>query len=415
MSASISPDDRLQSSFLYNFAKTATGAPQGKRARGVLVGDASHATEVGGTVYVSNLPEEYTLSRVLELLKVIEGRVEETPFHTLVHPLKKACARLSDDEEDPPTLKHLFELCWGAEKYTPEKARNRLAALPAIFVPQPRSAGGRKRGGHETIVYRRPQGGDAEIVSFAKTINKLVRKAVTERHGTLSAAHLKGILKLTNNINTRQAIRVAVADASGMSTAAANKHYGFCLDKKTRCSVHEHLETLSRIDEEYAVLARCEDAEFLRQTGFAVDEKGELYAVDDDAAAAADDGNIHGLQAGAGGRGGEGDCTRGEERDSEGGSRSMGGGDRSMGGGLSGGTIERGVGRTEEPFPPSEEDDEDDASEDSVHEDLNVVERRMNETMERLIGSNDTTNIDYDDLEERLDAEAGIIVDDEDV
>ena len=167
-------DDHLDSVFFYYFAQKAAQAPAGKRSRVIT----SEGTEAAS--YVSNLPDKYTLSCVARILDVIELRPDDFPDDYRVHPLKRACARLIDTEADPPTLKNLFELCWGVgEKYTPEKARNRLAALPVIFVPQQKA-----KGGIEHVVYRRPQGGDEEISSFIKTLNILARKAAKERESS---------------------------------------------------------------------------------------------------------------------------------------------------------------------------------------------------------------------------------------
>ena len=142
----------------------------------------------------------------------------------------------------------------------PRKARARLAALLLIFVVQPTEA----HGGLEQIVYPRPQDGDSDISKFVRTVTVLTRKTLAaSQRCALSGTHLKGILKLTNNANLRRKIKSAVIEASGLSNAAANKHFSVSLSDKDKMEVYAKLEELAEIDSEYQRLAECEDEEFL--------------------------------------------------------------------------------------------------------------------------------------------------------
>lgn len=159
---SIADHDLLDAAFLYSFAKDASGAPNGRRERFV-----KPESESDFDCYASNLPDRFTLSRTLALYRLIaEGRFD-FEYDKRVHLLANARERL--ENADPPSLKELFKICFGDDKYEPRKARARLAALPLIFVVQPRDG----RGGFEQIVYPRPNGGDRDISKFVRTITTL--------------------------------------------------------------------------------------------------------------------------------------------------------------------------------------------------------------------------------------------------
>ena len=159
---SIADEDRRDAMFLYYFAKAASGAPRGRRERFV-----KPESESDFDCYASTLPDRFTLSRTLALYRLIaEGRFD-FEYDKRVHLLANARERL--ENADPPSLKELFKICFGDDKYEPRKARARLAALPLIFVVQPREG----RGGFEQIVYPRPQGGDSDISKFVRTITTL--------------------------------------------------------------------------------------------------------------------------------------------------------------------------------------------------------------------------------------------------
>ena len=160
---SIADDDRRDAVFLYFFAKAAKGAPHGRRERFV-----KPESESDFDCYASTLPDRFTLSRTLALYRLIaEGRFD-LEYDKRVHLLANACCERLENA-DPPSLKELFKICFGDDKYDPRKARARLAALPLIFVAQPREG----RGGFEQIVYPRPQGGDSDISKFVRTITTL--------------------------------------------------------------------------------------------------------------------------------------------------------------------------------------------------------------------------------------------------
>ena len=249
---SIADDDRLDAAFLYSFANAASGAPHGRRERFVEKPE----SESDFDCYSSNLPDRFILSRTMALYRLIaEGRFD-FEYDKRVHLLANACERL--ENADPPSLKELFKICFGDDKYDP-RARARLAALPLIFVVQPREA----RGGLEQIVYPRPQGGDSDIYKFVRTVAVLTRKTLAaSQRCALSGTHLKGILKLTNNANLRRKIKSAVIEASGLSNAAANKHFSVSLSDKDKMEVYAKLEELAEIDSEYQRLAECKDKEF---------------------------------------------------------------------------------------------------------------------------------------------------------
>ena len=162
---SIADDDRRDAVFLYSFAKAAKGAPHGHRERFV-----KPESESDFDCYASTLPDPFTLFRTMALYRLIaEGRFDFEYDHR-VNLLANACERL--ENANHPSLKELFEICFRDDKYDPRKARARLAALPLIFVLQPREG----RGGFEQIVYSRPQGGDSDISKLVGTITILTRK-----------------------------------------------------------------------------------------------------------------------------------------------------------------------------------------------------------------------------------------------
>ena len=154
---SITDDDRRDAAFLYSFAKAARGAPHGRRERFV-----EPENESDFQCYSSTLPDRFTLSRTLVLYRLIaEGRFDFV-YDDRVHLIANASEHLGN--ADPPSFKELFKICFHNDKYDPRKARARLAALPLIFVIQPRAG----RGGVEQIVYPRPQGGDSDISKFVR-------------------------------------------------------------------------------------------------------------------------------------------------------------------------------------------------------------------------------------------------------